>query len=394
MNIQDAYKKLDLAKGLNRERVESQYQNLKTELEPKISGTQNERLKQVYTNRLDEVEQAYAILIAHFEDGAAEVFQKVNPVTEVSDFSPKNIPVQQPKKKRWRIVGFVLFGLVIIAASLFLINSEVFAEEEVDNFRKMEGEKQVFVNNLTLRQYPDAKSSKIEVFPLGTRLFYDQNENPKTDDKNRVWRKVRVIHPVYGWDRPNERLPYPYEGWMAVEECGVPWVEDSLTTANLLRILGNDDAGRSITSSYRHGLVEFFQQNNYFDEWIIYGSDKKDKLQKVMLTNLGNSEDDCNGDDQSDLVAIMNNQNNGNQKLIVLSTDRNGKVSVIYEDDAYDTEDQLNIYNGMRKLSSSQLRSLRRKFSNNIENAIVLQQGVDEKVLFIENGSVRNYYNY
>jgi hypothetical protein len=36
MNIQDAYKKLDLAKGLNRERVESQYQNLKAELEPKI----------------------------------------------------------------------------------------------------------------------------------------------------------------------------------------------------------------------------------------------------------------------------------------------------------------------------------------------------------------------
>jgi hypothetical protein len=66
MNIQDAYKKLDLAKGLNKERVEDQYRKLKSEIESKISSTHNDRLKQVYVNRLAEVEEAYNVLVEHF----------------------------------------------------------------------------------------------------------------------------------------------------------------------------------------------------------------------------------------------------------------------------------------------------------------------------------------
>lgn len=176
---------------------------------------------------------------------------------------------------------------------------------------------------------------------------------------------------------------------MATAECGVSWIEDSLTTANLARILGNEDAGRSVTSNYRHGLVEFFQQGNYFDNWVIYGNDKKDKMQKVMLTNLGNSEDDCNGDDQYDLVAIMKNQNNYNEKLIVLSTDTYGNISVIGE---FDLDMQQGIY-GMRKLSNSELRSFNRQFNKNVKNAIFIDNGVpDDDILVIENGRAVTYY--
>jgi hypothetical protein len=385
MNIQDAYKKLDLAKGLNFERVESQYQNLKAELEPKISGTQNERLKQVYTNRLDEVEQAYAVLNAHFEDGTAEVVQKVNPVTELSDFSPKNIPVQEPKKKTGRIVGLLFLVLVIIAAPLIYFNSDVFAEEEeIDLFRKMEGELQVFVNNLTLRQYPDSKSAKIEVFPLGTRLFYDQNENPKTDDKNRVWRKVRVIHPVYGWDRPDERFPYPFEGWMVTEQCDVTWVEDSIRTANLLSIFGNNEGGALIQSTYRHGLADYFKDMNYFGDWFYYGENKSSKLQNAVSVNWGFSSKDCNGDNQSDLIIALRNTND--QKILLMSTDSYGNAQVVNNIDF--SREKF----GMRKLTAQELKSLNRSTGFYLKNAIYMDRNGDDNILFEERGELYTIY--
>jgi hypothetical protein len=63
MTPQEAYKTLDLAKGLGMERVEPQFLKLKTEMEEKIASTSNERLKQVYSNRLMQVEEARASLI-------------------------------------------------------------------------------------------------------------------------------------------------------------------------------------------------------------------------------------------------------------------------------------------------------------------------------------------
>jgi hypothetical protein len=383
MNIQDAYKKLDLAKGLNRERVESQYQNLKAELEPKISGTQNERLKQVYTNRLEELEQAYAVLIAHFEDGATEVGQTGNPDTVVRGFPQENAPTQGPKKKTGLIVGIVCLVLAIIAVPLIYFNSDLIVKEEIDPFRKMEGELQVFVHNLILRQYPDSKSSKLEVFPMGTRLLYDPNENPKTDDENRVWRKVRVIHPVYGWERPDDRFPYPHEGWMAIEECGISWVADSLKTANLMGILGNEDAGRYVSSAYRHGLIDFYQRNNYLGEWILYGENKESKLQNGLLLKMGNSYEDCNGEDQLDFIGALRNAEG--QKLVLMSTNSEGATSFVREIDFYGENF------GIRKLTSSELRSFNRAAGANFVNAVYLNRPYGDNVLSVQSGEVFTY---
>jgi hypothetical protein len=390
MNIQDAYKKLDLAKGLNEDRVKDQYRQLKTEIESKISSTQNDRLKQVYTNRLAEVEEAYGFLIDHFnndEGNSATISnsEQKKPVIENVSVVSKS----KPNNKQIVIISSMILGLALIGVLFFLNTGGNEPIEEIDLFRKIEGEKQVFVNNLTLRQYPDSKSSKIEVFPIGTRLFFEENELPKTDDKQRVWRKVRVIHPVYGWERPDERFPYPYEGWMAVEECGVPWVEDSLTTANLLRILGNEHAGRSLTSNYRHGLLEYFKQNNYFDKWLIFGEDKKDSYQNVLLMNLGNSDNDCNGDRQLDFIGLAKSTNSGDQKLLVMSTDTYGNSRIVL-DMHLERENQIF---GMRRLSSSELRSFNKQFRKNAKNAIFMSKGVpDDDILVIENGRVVTYF--
>ena len=72
MNIQEAYKKLDLARGLGKERVDSQYFSLKNELESKILVTQNDKLKEVYSKRLEEVEYAYSTLVDHFENSNSD----------------------------------------------------------------------------------------------------------------------------------------------------------------------------------------------------------------------------------------------------------------------------------------------------------------------------------
>lgn len=391
MNIQEAYKKLDLAKGLNQDRVETQYRKLKAEMEQKIATSQNEKLLQLYRNRLDEIEESYDVLIEHLSnDDSSSLIDE--PRTQVKN-KIQDVPSSPVKKNKNTLISvLVIAALVLAIPVVYFMSSETIVEqEEVDFFRKMEGETQVFVNNLILRQYPDSKSTKIETFPMGTRLIFVENESPKTDSDQRVWRKVRVIHPVYGWDRPDERFPYPYEGWMATAECGVSWIEDSLTTANLARILGNEDAGRSVTSNYRHGLVEFFQQGNYFDNWVIYGNDKKDKMQKVILGNLGNSEDDCKGDKQLDFVALLQNKNSGDQQLIVMSSDSYGNARVIYQE----YQDPLTDYTtqGMRKLTSSELRSFNKRYNTYANNGILLTQEYDEKVLIITNGRVDIYYN-
>jgi hypothetical protein len=384
MNIQEAYKKLDLAKGLIRERVESQYQNLKAELELKILGTQNERLKQVYANRLEEVEQAYVVLSMHFEGRDTEKVQELNPVNTFNDFSTKNEPVPAQKKRTGLVIGIVLLGLALVAMPLIYFNSGLFAKEEIDLFRKMEGEQQVFVNNLTLRQYPDSKSTKIELFPVGTRLIFEESEASVRDNDNRVWKKVRVIHPLYGWDRPDERFPYPFEGWMVTEQCDVTWVEDSIRTANLLSIFGNNEGGALIQSTYRHGLADYFKDMNYFGDWFYYGENKTSKLQNAVSVNWGFSSKDCNGDNQSDLIIALRNTND--QKILLMSTDSYGNAQVVRNIDF--SREKF----GMRKLTAQELKSLNRSTGFYLKNAIYMDRNGDDNILFEERGELYTIY--
>jgi len=51
------------------DRIQAQFLKRQTEMEEKIASTSNERLNQIYSTRLDQVEEAYLVLIEHFEVG-------------------------------------------------------------------------------------------------------------------------------------------------------------------------------------------------------------------------------------------------------------------------------------------------------------------------------------
>lgn len=360
MNIQEAYKKLDLARGLDQKRVDEKFNLLKNELEERIANSQNEKLKQVFINRLNDIENAYQFLTEYFIEQNNEIENQSVQQEEIKPIEPVYVPeppIQVENKEVPRSNKLIWFGIPIGLIFLgllfyFLKTTNLFGEDKIDIYRKMDGEVQVFVNNLILRQYPDTESSKIETFPFGTRLIFDENEPSNTDNDNRVWRKVRFIHPTYGWDKPSENSPYPFEGWIAVSECGVDWVADSTKVSKLSSILGNEDAAKVIHSSFRHPLVDYFEKKNYLDNWVIYGVDSKERIKPLLINDFGNSTRDCNNNKQSELVAILKNKNNNSKKLIIISLYGSDNYDVIY-DKEIDSD-----VSGFRKLSSSEKSQL------------------------------------
>jgi hypothetical protein len=72
VELQRAYKQLDLAKGIDQRRVEAKFEQLSAELQSKINSTNTDKLKQIYLDRLNEVEGAFAVLLEHFDSGFAD----------------------------------------------------------------------------------------------------------------------------------------------------------------------------------------------------------------------------------------------------------------------------------------------------------------------------------
>jgi len=65
MTIQEAYKRLNLAKGLGQERVDVKLKELTSDLERKIAATSNEKLRQIFETNLVEVQEAYEFIREH-----------------------------------------------------------------------------------------------------------------------------------------------------------------------------------------------------------------------------------------------------------------------------------------------------------------------------------------
>jgi len=85
MTTQEAFKKLDLAIGLGKDRVELKFNQLKKELNEKIRITSNEKLKGIFVSRLSEVDEAYAVLLDYFEPNSVKQNdQEVDLVTELN----------------------------------------------------------------------------------------------------------------------------------------------------------------------------------------------------------------------------------------------------------------------------------------------------------------------
>lgn len=322
MNTQEAYRQLDLAQGLDFDRVQSQYNSLKSGLTEKIAGTSNAALKDVYQKRLDEVEQAYKVLAKHFNQDVND--HDVDSEEGTVSFTEDTFTSTETKEKKslnpiLLIVGIVGAGIVAITGIILAI---IFFWPEEDPFRVQEGEQRIFVSALNLREYPDDDAYKIGSFPTGTRFVYDLEEEP-IFSSNFTWRKVNVLHPVYGWG--SEDQPNPYSGWMATAQCGIAWVADTLKTQQLQQIF---DDNSYITSSYRHKLVEYFNDMNYLGEWVIPDENDESSYKPVVARKYGLSERDCDGDRQRDLFVVLRNVYSYDQKVLIMYLDSNGDAQV------------------------------------------------------------------
>jgi len=238
----------------------------------------------------------------------------------------------QPKNKKSISTTFYVLGILgMVGAGIAVITGIILGVKhfwpEEDPFRIREGEQRIFVSALNLREYPDDDASKIGSFSTGTRFVYDTEEEP-IYNSHFTWRKVNILHPVYGWG--SEDKPNPYTGWMATASCGIPWVADSLKTHQLQKIF---DDNSYITSSYRHKLVEYFIQMNYLDEWIIPEKNDEISYKTVVARKYGLSERDCDGDRQRDLFVVLRNTHSYDQKILILFIDENGNAQIHWDMD-------------------------------------------------------------
>ena len=74
VTVRDAYRSLDLAPGLGKDRVESQFQSLTIDLKNRLSQSKSPNLQAFYASRLKEIEAAKAVLDQHFVPKEAKVF--------------------------------------------------------------------------------------------------------------------------------------------------------------------------------------------------------------------------------------------------------------------------------------------------------------------------------
>lgn len=326
MNTQEAYRQLDLAIGLDLDRVQSQYYVLKTALSEKISGTSNAVLKEVYQKRLEEVEEAYAVLTKHFNH---DVNEDVPGEDNGSSFTEDNYTVvhtqvknsAKSNKKRIAIIGS---GIVVLTALLFAFF--VF-QSKLDPFRTLEGEEQIFVSRLKLREYPSTDSSEKGSYPTGTRFVYDRTVAP-VNRAPYTWRKVNICHPDHGWGTEEE--PFRYSGWMATSECGIQWVEDSVKTQQLLQIFEKGEYHPAIRASFRHAIVDYFLEKGYIDKWFVPAKIKESSYSTVVTLKHDNnlSKPNCEGKNPGDLFVIIRSIKGTNQKILLMTVNNNGMAYV------------------------------------------------------------------
>ena len=362
MNSQEAYSKLDLARGLPKDRVDSQFEKLEQEYIERVASTQNAKLKQVYSDRLEEIRAAHAFLTAAFENAVNDGIDSES-LPESAPEIQVDKPLHSSTNKSSSRLPIFLFLLALLAGGgyyWFFMHESKDDVEQIDPFRKKSGERLVFVNNLNLREFHDANSRTIGTFPTGTRLIYDKDEDPYYEYENeREWRKVKVIHPSKGWDTEE------YVGWMAISECGVDWLTTKEADIHVLEgIFIDEGAGRSLSAKHRSVLINQFASDSTY-QWNLYAEDRESELQKVTMVDFALSSKDCNDNDQKDAVIVL--ERDGTQKLLVLSSNYSDSY-ISYQSDFQGEE--LTV----RPLRSAQIRDLNNKYSGYVHGGAYINK--------------------
>jgi hypothetical protein len=100
MTIQEAYKRLNLAKGLGQERVDVKLKELTSDLERKIAATSNEKLRQIFETNLVEVQEAYEFIREYLSKadeltGNGDTPQFLTKIKQKDDHELFNIVISQ-----------------------------------------------------------------------------------------------------------------------------------------------------------------------------------------------------------------------------------------------------------------------------------------------------------
>jgi hypothetical protein len=175
MTTPEAYKTLDLAKGLGMDRVEVQFTKLKTEMESKMASTSNERLKQVYSTRLNQVEDAYTVLIEHFNS------LETNVASEQQISSEKNND-KIPTKASNSWLKVVLFGSAVIGGVTiaFIIYTKIYASDSAQGETNPTEETSALQDTAELDEFTAIEEEQLNIFSTGEvreflRNYYWEN---------------------------------------------------------------------------------------------------------------------------------------------------------------------------------------------------------------------------
>ena len=115
------YKTLGLEEGASQKEIQTAYERLSKELDPKNNDNQ-----EFFVEEYQKIQEAYKALskpsILATEEGAKQVFEKPTPSPKIKSVSPKKPGTETPKKtalKKRIIFSIAVFSLAIIAYKIY-----------------------------------------------------------------------------------------------------------------------------------------------------------------------------------------------------------------------------------------------------------------------------------
>jgi len=308
MTVKAAYRALDLAPGLGRERVQIQFQFLVIDLNNRLNEAKSPNLKALYASRLKEIEAAKAILDQNFDftevkaSDDSEYQGTDDQTTDIQFLGPtlppentpyeiehdKSISGEEPmltgfiedahnesesnssstvaipqglnrtapqignsaKKMFLKAAWLVGGGILLLLFILFIWN---LIDPKKDPFRHLPNEKYVLVNKLNFRATPETNDySVIRVLLYGTRIV-ELDSNVKSE-KGLKWSRVAVFSDSFGWERPDT-------GYIVVSECDQTWLVDSSSFYRFHSLFEHDSLIANMSVKRRYVLVNFLNES-------------------------------------------------------------------------------------------------------------------------------------
>jgi|GEM_PF-2002130 len=355
MTVRDAYRALDLAPGLGKDRVESQFQSLTIDLKNRLSQSKSPNLQTFYASRLKEIEAAKAILDQHFAPNEAKVsdesdesddtasesnapsensqdpidqeysfsyegeseeldknanFQsEVNPNSTESVATNGNIAqVDAPAKNKFLRPALIAGGILLTLIFLYFKNQY---DQANDPFRHLPNEKYVLVNKLHLREYPNGDAHSLKILPYGTRII--EVESGSAFEKGLAWSRVAVLNDVSGWEQPDT-------GFIAVSECGQPWVVDSASYHRFHTVVEDNNRISGMTVQKRYALVNYLNSVSLEEASGLRLSSNQSPDKFIAFQDFTNprAPRNCKGFRQGGFATILEKSNDADKSKLAL----------------------------------------------------------------------------